>query len=78
MIRLRELHFARAWPTRFIEERKKPCEVVHLGLNMALVEIVHDDVQCNEEGCEIEVQGILLERKKRADHGFSSKPSALI
>ena len=48
----------------------------HVGLNMALVEIIHDDVQCNEEGFEIEVQGILLERKKRADYGFSSKPSA--
>ena len=29
----------------------------HAGLDVALVKIVHDDVQCDQEGFEIEVHG---------------------
>lgn len=54
--------------------------VAHLGSDLALVEIVHDDLQCGEEGFKIEVHGHVSfgERYDMAEDSrrtFSSGPA---
>ena len=49
----------------------------YLGLDMMLVQIVHDDVQCSQEGFEIEVHGHVSFRE-RSDMAVDSRRNLLV
>jgi hypothetical protein len=50
----------------------------HTGLDVALVKIVHNDIQCHKEGFKIEVRPYLLWGKDHYGCRFLPKPSAAV